>query len=451
MKIGLFLQDNRLSIDEMNKHFNKVLKDAKENKLDLLVFPEHFYCPDESRLENLNYVDYGDDSCNYTEIIDILRKYAKKANCPIIVSRSDLSGFIYGLFISPFEEEIKYYGKHIATELSSFDLGDYKEVVNDIFYPIEYKGYNIGITICYDSNNPLFSRCYDDVDILINLTGGHVDYKKWYIYQRARALENKCNYLCTMAYYRENAKNDSYVFGFDGYGKTLDFININNYESLERNTPNGLYVFEIDKKRNDFEEFNKNKSEVDQFTNGIETISKNISLELSIDDIEKLIVKDNKIENGLYIKNINGDNLVIAYLENNEIEDPLNVLKLLYSKKLKEIKNKKYLIINKWESLDYKYYETKLSTILKSRAAENFCAVILLSNIKNQCIQVGLNKNIQLVKYENNKYGIDFKRATGPESFWKNNKTIGVKAKWRDTYERLLNSMLILNDKGKIL
>ncbi|MBD7914799.1 hypothetical protein H9660_06535 [Clostridium sp. Sa3CUN1] len=206
MKIGLFLQDTRLSIEEMNKNFDRVLKNAKKNNLDLLVFPEHFYCPDELELENLNYLNYGDDSSNANEIVDILRKYAKKANCPIIISRSDFNGFIYGLFISPFEEGIKYYGKHIATQISSFDLEDYKEVVNDIFYPVEYKGYNIGITICYDSNNLLFSKCYDDVDILINLTGGHVDYKKWYIYQRSRALENKCNYLCTMAYYRENAK-----------------------------------------------------------------------------------------------------------------------------------------------------------------------------------------------------------------------------------------------------
>ncbi|MBD7914800.1 hypothetical protein H9660_06540 [Clostridium sp. Sa3CUN1] len=190
---------------------------------------------------------------------------------------------------------------------------------------------------------------------------------------------------------QRKCKNDSYVFGFDGYGKKLDFININNYSNIERNTPNGLYVFEIDKKRSDFEKFDKNKSEVDEFINGVETVSKNISVELSIDDIEKLINKKNKIEDGLYIKNINEDNLIIAYLENDEIEDPLNILKLLYSKNLKDIKNKKYLILNKWNSLDYKYYETKLSTILKSRAAENFCAVILLSNIKNQCIQVGLN------------------------------------------------------------
>ena len=72
-------------------------------------------------------------------------------------------------------------------------MGDYEEAIEEIFTPIEYKGFRIGITICYDSNKSIFSKAYDDIDLLLNLTGGHVDYKKWSIYQRARALENKCN------------------------------------------------------------------------------------------------------------------------------------------------------------------------------------------------------------------------------------------------------------------
>lgn len=84
---------------------------------------------------------------------------------------------------------------------------------------MECNGFKIGVTICYDSNKSIFSAAYGDVDLLINLTGGHVDNKKWIIYQKARALENWCNYLCTMAYFSDTARNRSYVYGFDGYGK----------------------------------------------------------------------------------------------------------------------------------------------------------------------------------------------------------------------------------------
>jgi len=34
---------------------------------------------------------------------------------------------------------------------------------------------------------------------------------------------------------------------------------------------------------------------------------------------------------------------------------------------------------------------------------------------------------------------LDLKRATGPESFWKNNQTIGVRKEWRNNYELLIN------------
>lgn len=240
MKVGLFLQDNRLSIKERDKAFYKTLQMVNENKLDLLVFPEHFYCPDDETINSLNFICYEGEECHQNQIIDIFKKYAQIANCPIVGSKADDGCFIYGLFISPFDDTFKWYGKHIATLNSSFDLGDYDECLEEIFKPIEYKGYKIGMTICYDSNQPIFSKAYGDIDLLINMTGGHVDYKKWSIYQRTRALENKCNYLCTMAYFNENAKNKSYVFGYDGFGKKLPYTIINDKSCKENYLGNGL-------------------------------------------------------------------------------------------------------------------------------------------------------------------------------------------------------------------
>ncbi|WDC83410.1 carbon-nitrogen hydrolase family protein [Caloramator sp. mosi_1] len=226
MKIGLFLQEITLPKKKKDKIFYETLNLARDNNLDLLVFPEHFYCPEDEELENYAYLSYeieeNIEECDFDKIIDTFKKYSEIANCPILVSRADKYGFIYALYVSPYEENIKWYGKHIATDFSVFDITDYEEAVKEIFMPIDYKGYKIGVTICYDSTKPLFSRfykAYGDIDILINLTGGHVDYKKWSIYQKARALENKCYNLCTMAYYDEGKRNKSYVFAYDGFGK----------------------------------------------------------------------------------------------------------------------------------------------------------------------------------------------------------------------------------------
>ncbi|KRQ86216.1 hypothetical protein ABG79_01946 [Caloramator mitchellensis] len=448
MKIGLFLQDTTLTKKKKDKIFYETLNLARENNLDLLVFPEHFYCPEDEKLDEYAFLSHAyeenSEECDRDKIIDIFRNYAKIANCPILASRADKYNFIYALYVSPFEENIKLYGKHIATNYSVFDLADYEESVEEIFMPIDYKGYKIGVTICYDSNKPLFSRfykAYGDIDILINLTGGHVDYKKWSIYQKARALENKCYNLCTMAYYDEEKRNKSYVFAFDGFGKKLSYKILNKRISSDYNNdmPNGLYMFEVDKKSNTFEKFKLDKAEDDEFLDSNSSINKKIDINLSKTDILKLLNNKNKIDNCLYLVKKDNHNLILLDLKEHMVEEPILIESLMYSKKLKGISNKKYIIINRWDKLDEDYYKKKLSTILKARAAENFCIVILMSDIKDECIQVGLNKNIQIVKCVAGKYGLDLSRSTGPESFWKNDVIKGIKKCWREKYEFLID------------
>ena len=441
MKIGLFLQDNTLTYEKIDKTFYQTLQCAKKNNLDLLVFPEFTYCPDDDILNKSNFFDYGyDEEYKYDDIIEIYKEYAKEANCPIIISKFDNEGYIYGLFVSPFSDEIKWYGKHIGTEFSSFDLCDYDEAISEIFSPIEYKGFKIGITICYDSTKPLFSKAYGDIDILLNLTGGHVDYKKWSIYQKGRALECKCTNLCVMSYYNEEARNNSYIFAFDGFGKKIPYTIINNKTLKNNHCRNGLYLFEINKKSPDFRNFNVKDGEDDEFLDSKATINKNITFSVSKNEILKFLTDKNQIDDGLYVIKLPEYNLIIADLPENEIENPILVENLLYNEALKQYKNKKYLILNRWDNLNYEYYKKRLSTILKTRAAENFCIVMLLSNIIDTCIQVGLNKNVQIIKCDNNKYGLDLKRASGPESFWKNSSS-GVKKAWREKYEMLVDKL----------
>ncbi|WDC83413.1 hypothetical protein PL321_11750 [Caloramator sp. mosi_1] len=68
--------------------------------------------------------------------------------------------------------------------------------------------------------------------------------------------------------------------------------------------------------------------------------------------------------------------------------------------------------------------------------------MILISDIKEECIQVGLNKNVQIVKCVGGKYGLDLSRSTGPESFWKNDRIKGIKKCWREKYEFLIDYLM---------
>lgn len=76
-------------------------------------------------------------------------------------------------------------------------------------------------------------------------------------------------------------------------------------------------------------------------------------------------------------------------------------------------------MVNRHKQPDREFYQTKLSIILKVRATENFCAVILKSDIENQCYQCGNNRTAQLIKPDNGNYGPDLLRTGGPEVIWK--------------------------------
>ena len=70
---------------------------------------------------------------------------------------------------------------------------------------------------------------------------------------------------------------------------------------------------------------------------------------------------------------------------------------------------------------------------------ENYCALIVESDNINKCYQTSKNRNAQVVKAVDVKYGVDLSRTTGPDAIWKNKD--GMKAKWRDDIEWLIDMM----------
>lgn len=131
------------------------------------------------------------------------------------------------------------------------------------------------------------------------------------------------------------------------------------------------------------------------------------------------------------------NNIVICVVENNDIFYIEKFLYKLYSTKLSQYKNKRYIILNKFTGLTKELYENKLSLILKVRAMENCCAVILESDYVNMCYQTTDVRNPQVIKNEDGAYYLYLGRMTGPEAIWKNK--IGMKASWRNGFEFLLN------------
>ena len=450
MKVGLFLQDKTINEETAEKEFYNALKLAKDGKVDLFVFPEHAWTPFDNELNDLPLLNYEGEENKADEILKIVTDIAKTANCAVILCRADDNGAIYSYYANPFakdgETTDKYYIKHVATSVSAFDLQDYKDEIEFFFEPILLNGLKIGQTICYDSTLPLFSRMYglNKVDLIINSTGGHVDYKKWSYYQKARAIENSCNVLCTMAYFEAGARNQSYIFGYDSNGKKLEYSILGSRGYKDNNINNALYSFEVEANSKDV--FDINGAEVDEYLDQAENINKNIDFCVSPHELLQKIKTFKRIKENLFLLPQKDLNIVICYIKENDILSPEIVSNLLYDENLSAITNKRYIIFNDWGIVDHNYYERVLSNILKVRAAENFCAVIFNSENIKKCFQVGNNKNAQIVKMCGGKFGIDLSRTTGPEAIWKNKNLIGMRGEWRQNYEALLR---YINDEAR--
>ena len=430
IKVGLYLQTREY---RNKRSFDKAVSLVRESDIDILVFPEISYFPFEKAFNKADFAKQKDVDSIYEQT----QNFSKQISRAVIVNSVDRFGRIVSVYAnanaSAGETKFKHYIKHTMTECSAFEADDYKDCYRELFSPIIYKDSRIGMTICYDCNHSLFSRMYGlyNVDIIINSTGGNVVYDKWYKYNKARSIENNCYSFVTMGGYGAGNNPNCYVYGFSPNGKALTPTILGNTSVIRNNMSGCVYVFDTST--------DDGKTEPDPSCSQTSTVNKNSDFYLDIKNIDSLLKSCSQIDNNLFIKRTEENNIVFAIIDGMEIMKPEIVLKLLYSERIKELKNKKYILINKWEYVDNDFYDSKLSVVLKVRATENFCAVILSSQNIIQCIQSGKNRTAQVVENENGKYGLDLSRTGGPEVIWKNKR--GMKKSWRKGFEFLIGNI----------
>ncbi len=431
MRIGLYLQDYRFNTI---KEFESKMDVVKKQNLDLLVFPETGYTPD-NHIFYCNDIDSDEDR---ESVINAAWDLSEKLGCAVILGADDSYGTIYNIYANAYaneqETEINFYYKHTMARFSPMEFTNYSELIDVYFEPIILKNKKIGMTICYDCNHSAFSRMLGkrNVDIIINSTGGNVVYKKWYKYNKVRALENNCFNFCTMGYC-DNNKGNSYVFGFTPNGKLMKnnplFQTSNDLSDL-----GNIYIYETD------DYINYCEVEPDPDINQKQTYNEKGDFKLKMSELYSMVSTANKIADNLYVKKSGNYNLVFCLLDEEDITIPEKTLKLLYHPKLKKHSNKKYIIVNRWhKKIDNCFYETRLSDILKVRSMENFCAVILDSPDLTMVYQCGDNRTSQVIANDNGFYTLDLGRMGGPETIWKN-KT-GMKAIWREGFEMIINRL----------
>ena len=188
-----------------------------------------------------------------------------------------------------------------------------------------------------------------------------------------------------------------------------------------------MYVYEVTK--------NCGAGEDDD-SNLVETVNKKWQFEVPVGNTEAILEQSEKITDSIYKIRSGNNDVILCLVDGLDIMKPEKVLPLLYAPELKRYKNKKYIIINRHGHIDPEMFRQKLSTVLKVRSMENFCAVILESENINKCFQCGKNRTAQVVKATNGVFGVDLDRTTGPEAIWRNKQ--GMKASWRENFEWLV-------------
>lgn len=435
LKIALYLQTEGYKNE---KDFNKAMDEVKNSDADILVFPENCYIPSINRL---NYFDIRnpDDEDLITDICYGLSYYLGKA---VIVSSEDAQGMIFSVFANANantlanepETDVKIYLKHTQTDFSPLDLDEYQNIAEELFEPIFFKGYHIGMTICYDCNHSIFSRIYglQNVDIIINSTGGNIKDDKWFKYNKVRAIENNCYTFVTMGGIESDNNSKCRVYGFNPNGKDLL---PENYKLDGTDTAGKIYFYDISR--------DNGTSEEDRFFNQRKGSKEYEDLVIPVKNVSETLKDAEKIDESIYImqtenkhtKKYQIQNIVFFLVDGMDIMKPEIVLPLLYSDKIKSYKNKRYIIVNRHNQINDDFYRTKLSVTLKVRSMENFCAVILTSDKYNECYQCGHNRSSQVIVPVKGLFHIDLSRTGGPDTIWKN------KAIWRENIAWLINGV----------
>jgi predicted amidohydrolase len=386
---------------------------VRDNQIDLLVFPEH-----------IQVLKLGSLSKGESAIVEFEMNWAKQIDCAMVMGMRDDKGVIFNVFVNPKanENETKshLYIKHTMTDYSAFEWNNYAELSKRMFEPILFHEWRIGMTICYDSTFPIFSRLYgkQGIDLLVNSTGYDAKKDKWFRYHKVRSIENNCNSVVTMLWDEDSRNPPTYCFNREG--GTID---------PQKCIDDNILIYEI--------EYDRGAPEIDEYTKRQkESVNKNSDLKIPVGNVWKLIEKSDVVDKNVYCYHHKNRNVIFCVINDNEILKPEKVLQLLYNKKLDSVENKSFVVVNQHKHFSDTFFQTKLETVLKVRAMENYCVVIMESAGFSKCYQCTNYKTSQVVKPTNGFFGVDLRRAIGPKRTGLHNSE-----KWNSNIELLINKV----------
>jgi len=283
--------------------------------------------------------------------------------------------------------------------------------------------------LCHDMFFPLITDTLvrHGAEILIDLTGGNVNFQKWNNIIQARSLEIQGAFICTMGYSPNKG----------GYSSCIAYEN--GRKCLEGPEPPGFAVVALpcdhtipEEKEQDFSSqsytditisFDKDK-EAD-----LEIIKTNG--EIRVTNYGKILNPDT--DRWIKTKNRKGNKIIgLLMLPLKDLLDRTSILKkkpqspidfhliLYYGEKLPPLTN------------------SDLMALAKLRAIENRVGILVNTDEMHEALKTTKYKNIQRFKEKNGVFGFNEECLGGPESIFSQSGTRGISIDFKEKYLELL-------------
>lgn len=431
LRIALYLQTEA---EHNLNSFNRALSYVKAAGADLIVFPENCWTPFTEEIARVQMNESG----GINKIISKCGYFAQRIKKPVLLNSVDGNGISFSIYVNPSplkgETQIKLYVKHLEAETSALDFLDYEKSINNIFQTISLKGKLLGITLGADCHDPLYARMYglQGIDVLLSCAKNeaHSCLDK---YAQMRALENHCLSL-VLATPSDEGKYEGYVYGCTNRGQSLAWHLLNQQEQ-KNGVPGGVYLFDCQSTEDSFPKYAASK----------QVVNAKQDLILKAGSSQSLLAQATQLKAGLYLYEKASKPVAIIQADDISLLQAEQYLPLVYAQELQQYKSLRYIILCRQEKNAISLAELK--ELLKLRALENHCAVILEGAAECCAYQVTPAHTVQELQNTEEGFALDFSRMTGPASIWKNKVSgdrIRCRASWRKSFQCLIQRAVAL-------
>lgn len=234
MKIALIQSSLYWENPKQNRDYFEEKINTISDDIDLIVLPEMFTSGFTMNPENVAETMQG-------ETVSLLKVLAKAKNSAItgsLVIEENNNFFNRMVFVFP-SGEIQFYDKKhlftLAGEDKVYTSGTQKIIV-------DYLDWKICLQVCYDLRFPVFSRNFENYDLLIYVASWpKIRINAWDVLLKARAIENMCY---TVGVNRMGEDNNGYQY--TGHSQVVDFLGNCMVEPVESES---IFYAELDKEK----------------------------------------------------------------------------------------------------------------------------------------------------------------------------------------------------------